>query len=126
MPGVGDQFRVGWMIDRLDADDILHQPGGVLVDVFDQFVLGVARPGYQDRAGIHNRSDDGLKEMVVLGRVPAADRVRFVVDMPRRMVRVQHQPFDLVGTELEHAGFVVIDPDDRVEVTMNRHEILSF
>jgi hypothetical protein len=42
------------------------------------------------------------------------------------MIRMQHQLLDFVRTELKHAGFVVIDPDDRVEVTMNRHEILSF
>jgi hypothetical protein len=48
-----------------------------------------------------------------------------MVDVPRRMVRVQHQLLDFVRTELKHAGLVVVDPDDRVKVTMNRHEILS-
>ena len=52
MPGVGDQLRVARMIDGFDAGDDLRQPGSVLVDMLDQFVFGIGRPGDQNRAGV--------------------------------------------------------------------------
>ena len=122
MPGMGDELRVARMIDGFDAGDDLHQSRRVLVDVLDQRVFGIAGPGNQNRAAVGDRSDDGLQEVAILRGVPAAQRVRLMVNVPRRMIRVQHQPFDVGRTEVEYAGFMVIDPNDRMKV-MDRHGI---
>jgi hypothetical protein len=73
MPGEGDELTVAWMIDGFDAGNNLHQPGCVLLDVLDQRVFGIAGPGNENRAGVRNRADDCLKEIVILCGVPAAD-----------------------------------------------------
>ena len=101
---MGDELGVARMIDGFDAGDDLHQPGIVLVDVLDQLVFGIAWSGNQNGAGVRDRSDDGLKEIVILRGVPAADGVCLMVDVPRRMVRVQHQPLDFGRTEMETRG----------------------
>jgi hypothetical protein len=48
-----------------------------------------------------------------------------MVDVLGRMIRMQHEPFHIGRTEVEHAGFMVIDPDDRVKV-MATHGIGPF
>lgn len=55
-------------------------------------------------------------EVLILRRVPAADGICLVVDVPGRMVRVQHQPFDIRRAEMEHPRFMMIDPNNRVVV----------
>jgi hypothetical protein len=97
----------------------------MLVDVLDQLVFGVARPGDEKRATIRNRSDDGLKEVPIFHGVPAAQRVCLMMDMPRRVIRVQYQPFDIRRAEVEYAGFMVINPNDSVIVAA-WHRIHSF
>jgi hypothetical protein len=116
MPGMGDELRVARMIDGFDAGNDFHQPGSVPVDMLDQLVFGVARPGNQDSAGIGDRPDGGLKEVVILRGVPAADGIRLMVDVPGRVIRVQYQPLDIRGTEMEDPGFMVIDPYDRMKM----------
>jgi hypothetical protein len=88
----------------------------VLVNVLDQFGLGIGRPGNKNRAGVGNRCGDGLEKVVILRRVPAADGICLVVDVPGRMIRVQHQPFDIRRAEMEHPRFMVINPNDHVVV----------
>jgi hypothetical protein len=78
---VAHELRVAKVIDRLHADDELHQVGIMLTDVFDQLGLGIGRPSNQNRAGVGDRASDGLKEVVVFGGVPAPDGVRLVVYM---------------------------------------------
>jgi hypothetical protein len=39
-----------------------------------------------------------------------------MVDVLGWMIRMQHEPFHIGRTEMEHAGFMVIDPDDRMKV----------
>jgi len=116
MPRIGDELRVAWMIDGFHADNNLHQLGIVLVNVLDQFGLGIGRPGNKNRAGVGNRCSDCLEKVVILRRVPAADGICLVVDVPGRMIRVQHQPFDIRRAEMEHPRFMVIDPNNRVEM----------
>ena len=57
-----------------------------------------------------------LQEGVILRGVPAAYGVCLVVDVLGRVIRMQHEPFHIARTEMEHAGFMVIDPHDRMKV----------
>src|SRR5262249_50486334 len=59
---------------------------------------------------------DSRKEGVILRGVPAPDGVCLMVDVPSRMIRVQHEPFHIARAEMEHACFMVIDPNDRMKV----------
>ena len=51
-PRMRHEFGVGRMIGALDADNGFHQLRLVLVDVLDQFGLGVGRSGDQDRVRV--------------------------------------------------------------------------
>src|SRR5271168_2211088 len=87
-------------------------------NMLDQFRLCVGRPGDENRTGVCNRFGDGVKIVVIRGRVPASDRVCLVMDMPGRMIRVQNEPFYICCAEMEHPRFTVIDPDHRVIVML--------
>jgi len=86
------------------------------LDMLEQLVLGVRWPADQHRPG----SADGLyyrvEEMLILGAVAAADRMRLVMDVAARLLRVYYRALDVIGTEMEHAGLVVIDPDYGMKV----------
>jgi len=58
-----------------------------------------------------------MKKILVLRGVPTAHRICFVMDMPSRILRMQNQPINFRSTKVEHAGFMVIDPDDSVVMT---------
>jgi hypothetical protein len=68
---------------------------------------------------------DSLKEGVILRGVPAPDGVCLMVDVLGRMIRVQHEPFHIARAEMEHACFMVIDPNDRMKV-MATHGMSPF
>src|SRR5258706_11715565 len=48
-----------------------------------------------------------------------------MVDVLGRMIRVQHEPFHIGRAEMEHACFMVIDPNDRMKV-MAAHGMSPF
>src|SRR4029077_13798563 len=123
--GVGNELAVARMIDGFHADDDLHQPGIMLADVLDQLGLGIGWPGNENRAGVCDRLRDSLKEGVVLRGVPAPDGVCLMVDVLGRTIRMQDEPFHIGRTEMEHAGFMVIDPDDRMKVMAIHGTVLS-
>src|SRR5580700_8293462 len=50
LPRMGDQLPVARMIHGFDADDGLHQQRMMLMNVFDEFGLGVGRSRDQNRA----------------------------------------------------------------------------
>src|SRR4029077_3134819 len=123
--GVGNELAVARMIDGFHADDDLHQPGIMLADVLDQLGLGIGWPGNENRAGVCDRLRDSLKEGVVLRGVPAPDGVCLMVDVLGWTIRMQDEPFHIGRTEMEHAGFMVIDPDDRMKVMAIHGTVLS-
>jgi hypothetical protein len=125
MSGVGDELRVAWMIDGFDSDDNPHQPRIVLADVLDQLGLGIGWPRNENRASVCDRLSHSLKEGVILRGVPAPDGVCPMVDVLGRMIRVQHEPFHIGRAEMEHACFMVIDPNDRMKV-MAAHGMSPF
>ena len=122
---MSDELRVAWMIDGFDTDDDLHQLWMVGVNVFDQLGLGISWSGDQHRAGVCDRLGDRFEEILILGGMSGADRIRLVVDVPGRIVGPHHQPVDVGRAEMEHTRFVVIDPNDGVKV-MGRHETRPF
>ena len=89
------------MIDGFDASDQLHQFRIMLVNVLHEFGLGIARAGDQHRAGIGDRLDDGVQEVLVGRGVAAADRVGLVMDVLGRIIRMQNQFIRLPGNASE-------------------------
>ena len=100
------------MIDSFHSDDDVHQFGIVVVNMLDQFGLCTGWSGNENHAGVCNRFSDGVKVVVIRRGVPAPDGVCLVMDMFRRMVRVQNEPFDICWAEVEYPRFPVIDPND--------------
>ena len=123
--GVGDELPVARMIDGFHTDDNLHQRGITLADVFDQFGLCISRSRNENRAGVCDRLRDSLKEGVILRGMPAPDGVCLMVDVLGRMIGVQHESFHISRAEMEHACFMVIDPNDGMKV-MAAHGIGPF
>ena len=112
------------MIDSLHSGDDLHPLWVVLVNVLDQFRLCVGRTGNENGTSVRNRFHDGVKVIVILCGMSATDGVGFVMDVSRRMIRMQDESFDVCRVEMENARFAVIDPDDGMMV-MVVHEIKS-
>jgi hypothetical protein len=46
------------------------------------------------------------------------------MDVPGRMIRVQNESLDVRGAEMEHARFMVIDPNDRMIVMLAHGRVL--
>jgi hypothetical protein len=113
-----------WDDRRFHSGDELRLLRGVLVDVLDQFRLRIRRPGYKYGARVCDGVRDGLKIVVILGRVPAPDGIGLVVDMSGRMVRVNDESFGVREVEMEYARLAVINPDDGMKM-MAAHEFLS-
>ena len=100
------------MVDRLHRRDDADQLRIVVVDVLDEFGLGVRRAGDENRAGVSDGLRNAMKKILILRGVPAADGIRLVMDMPSRVVGMQHELVDSRQPEMEYARLAVIDPDD--------------
>jgi hypothetical protein len=110
------------MVDGLNRRDPLDELGIVAVDVLDQFGLGIRRTGDQYCAGGTDRIDHVLEEGVIFRGVPAADRVRFVMNVSSGMLRMHDDLVNIRRVEMKHPRFMVIDPDGSVIVV--RQEVL--
>src|SRR5437879_7054079 len=119
---VGDECTIGGMVDGLNRRDPLDELGVVAVDVLDQFGLRIGRTGDQYCAGGTDCTDHVLKEGVIFGGVPAADRVGFVMNVPSGMLRMHDDLVNIRRVEMKHPGFMVIDPDGSVIVV--RQDVL--
>ena len=115
-PGVGDEFTIGWVVDRLDARNLGLQRWRMLFDVLDQFRLGIGWPRDEHGACIGDGLGHVLQEGVVLRRVATSDAVGLVVNMARRMIGLEDQTIDLGLIEMKDPGFMMVDPDDGVIV----------
>jgi hypothetical protein len=119
---VGDECAIGGMVDGLNRRDPLHELGIVAVDVLDQFGLGIRRTSDQYCARGTDCTDHVLKENVIFGGVPAADRVRFVMNVSSGMLRMHDDLVNIRRVEMKHPRFMVIDPDGSVIVV--RQDVL--
>jgi hypothetical protein len=120
--GIRDERCVARMIDRFHSDDDRHPLRVVPMNVLDEFGLCAGRPSDENRTGICNRAHDRAKKIVIFRGMSASDGVSFMMDVSRRMIRMQDESFDVRRAEMENAGFVMINPDDGVMV-MVVHEI---
>jgi len=102
------------MIDRFDAGNGFDLAGLVLMNVLDQLGLGVGRAGDENGISVGERFGDGVKIVMVRGGVPAANRIRLVMNVFGRMLRMDDEPFDIGPTEMKNARLPMIDPDDDV------------
>ena len=57
--------------------------------------------------------------------MPAPDGVRFLMDVPGRVIWTQNKLSDVCLIEMEHARFVMIYPDNR-RIVQYAHEIVLF
>ena len=119
--GIGDQRTVARMIDGLHRRNDVHQFRLMAVNVLHELGLCIGRAGDEDGAGAGDRIGDRLQESLILRGMSAPDRVGFVMDVSRRMIRMQNESFDVRWAELENTGFVVIDPNDGM-VVMTVHD----
>ena len=55
-----------------------------------------------------------MEKILILCRVPAADGIGFVVNVPGGVMGVQNQAIGVYRSEMKDSGFVMIDPYDRV------------
>ena len=113
---VGDECTIGGMVDGLNRRDPLDELGVVAVDVLDQFGLRIGRTGDQYCAGGTDCTDHVLKEGVIFGGVPAADRVGFVMNVSSGMLRMHDDLVNIRRVEMKHPRFMVIDPNGSVIV----------
>ena len=109
-----NERSVGGMIDRFDADDLLDEFRIVMVDVLDQFGLGVCRTGNENELSVFHRVGDVVQEFLVFGGMSASDGIGLVMNMLYRIVWLDDDPIGFRRVEVENARFVMIDPDDRV------------
>jgi len=88
------------MVDGLNRRDPLDELGVVAVDVLDGT----------------DCTDHVLKENVIFGGVPAANRVRFVTNVSSGMLRMHDDLVNIRRVEMKHPRFMVIDPNGSVIV----------
>src|SRR5690349_7031966 len=65
LANVGDELAIRRVVDCLDADDLLLEPGIVAVSVLDQLELGSGRTEDEDRLG----AGESLNDVVIIGLV---------------------------------------------------------
>jgi hypothetical protein len=122
LASVGDECTIGGMVDGLYRRDSLDELGIVAVDMLDQFGLGIRRTGDQYCASAANCTDHVLKEGVIFGGMPAADRVGFMMNVSSGMLWMHDNLVNIRRVEVKHPRFMVIDPDCRVIVV--RQDVL--
>jgi hypothetical protein len=83
------------MIDGLNTDNFGHQFGVVMMNVLYQFSLCIGWSGNQNRTSIFDGIGHGMEKGVILCRMAAADRIGFMMYMPRRSVWMQNKPFNV-------------------------------
>lgn len=82
------------------------------VNMLHEFGLLIGRARDKDGAGVANRLGDCLKEGVILRRVPTADCIGLMVNMPGRVMWMKNHFVDLGPVEIKDASLMMIDPDN--------------
>ena len=116
LAGEGKNFSVTRMVEGFDAFDLGLHRRIMTGDMIKEFGLLVGRPGDQDRASFGEGGDDLMQVFLIFARVAAADGVRLVVNVTRRVVWMYDDDIGVRRVEMEYAGFVMVDPDDSVEM----------
>jgi hypothetical protein len=116
--GMSNELRVAWMIDGFHSDDHVHQFGIVVMNVLDQLRLCIGWSGNENCTGVRNRFGNFVKIVVIFPGVPVPNGVCLMMDVPGRMLRVQNVSFDICRTNMKHARFMVVDPNDGMIVML--------
>jgi hypothetical protein len=90
LPGVGNQLAIGGVINRLNAGNLGAQPRYVSADMLHELRLSICRSRNQYSSRIGNGLCDSLKEIVILRRMAATNRIGLVVNMAGGLVGMQH------------------------------------
>jgi hypothetical protein len=117
---IGDQCSVARMVDGLHRRNDVNQLRIMVVDVFHEFGLGIRWASDENGTRVSYRLGNSMKKILILSRVPATDGIRFVVDMPGRVIGVHYQVIESRQSKMEHASLMVIDPHDSVIVIGHR------
>ena len=118
-----EQFAIGRMIHRLDADQSLAQPWIVRLDVLHQFGLGGGRPDDQPFVHVGDRLDDAVEVLLGVVRMARPDVAGLGVYLMGRRVGFDTLFLHVFGVELEDSRFVVVDPDDGVSMRHSRSSL---
>lgn len=100
------------MINGFHPEDNLHQLGIMVLDVFDQFSLCIGWTCNKNRAGICNCFSNGVKIAVIQRIMTASNGIRFVMDVPSRVIGMQNKLIDVCRAEMKHPRFMMIYPDN--------------
>jgi len=120
--GVSNQSTIARMVNGLHRRNYVYQTGIMVVDMFHEFRLGVRWACNENSTRAGYRLCNPMKKVLILRSVPATDGIRFVMDMQGRIMRMQNQTLNVRPSEIEHAGFMMINPDDRM--VMPAHNLL--
>ena len=98
------ELAVGWMVDYLPTDDLLGDDHSMLVDIVPKVSLSGVGADHQDIGDAGQRVANVGEEFVFgsnLAAVLASDV----------FMRLDALDLHVLGVELQHLGFVVIDED---------------
>jgi hypothetical protein len=111
------QLTIAGVVDGFDCHNARGEIRAVMLNVLDELRFGAGRAGDEDDAGVSHRVRHALEEVVILARVPAADAVGLVVQVPGGIIGMYDEAVDLCCVEMKHARFAMIDPHHGVVVS---------
>jgi hypothetical protein len=115
----GDDFGIGGMIRGFDRDYSIADLWLMFANIFSEFGFRTRGSQDQDLAGIADGIQNLLEELLAFMDMPAADRIGFVMNMPRRHLGVKDNLIGAGKAEVKNAGLLMVDPDDGVEMMLH-------
>jgi hypothetical protein len=116
LAGKSEDFAVSRMVESLYTLDLGFERGRMAFDMVYENGLLVGRSSNQDGSCVGQTVGDLLQESMILWRMPAANGIRLVVNVADGVLRVHDDDVRLRRAEVKDAGFVVIDPNNRVKM----------
>ena len=112
--GVSNQLAIARVIHTLHPYDFVDDIVVVCMDMLDQFELGMAGADDQDFRGAFQGFHDVMIEMLIFGLTATADRASLMMQLVRRIGRLNQRFFNIIGADVHDMGFFMIKPDDCV------------
>jgi len=116
---VSDDFGIAGMVGGFDRDYSIADLWLTFANIFSEFGFRTRRSQDQDFAGIADGIQNLLEEWLAFVDMPAADRIGFVMNMPRRHLGVKDNLIGAGKAEVKNAGLLMVDPDDGVEMMLH-------
>ncbi len=114
LPCMSHQFAVGGMVDSFNAFNLDAELRVVRVNVFYKFGFRVRRACDQNGLGVGQAFNDAMIVLLIFRSVSRTDRVGFVVQMLRWIVRMDYETLKPLAIKVENSRFTMIDPDNGV------------